>query len=202
MIAHLRGVLLEKHPNQAIVDVGGVGYELTIPVSTFTTLPDVGGETKLRVHTHVREDALTLFGFATREEKALFEKLISVSGIGPKLAVTVLSGLAASELINAIRSGDVHSLVRIPGIGKKTAERLILELKEKMDIATGAVGAAATVAGKPKPGFTSDEEDVISALLNIGANRASAESAVIKAKAESGGADFESLFRVALRLLR
>jgi Holliday junction DNA helicase RuvA len=202
MIAHLRGVLLEKHPNQAIVDVGGVGYELTIPVSTFTTLPDVGDETKLRVHTHVREDALTLFGFATREEKALFEKLISVSGIGPKLAVTVLSGLAAAELINAIRTGDVQSLVRIPGIGKKTAERMVLELKEKMDIATGAVGAAAVAGGRPKPGFTSEEEDVISALLNIGANRASAEAAVMKAKAESGRQDFEALFRVALRMLR
>ena len=193
---------MEKHPNQAVVDVGGVGYELTIPVSTFTTLPDVGGEARLRVHTHVREDALTLFGFASKEEKALFERLISVSGIGPKLAVTVLSGLAAAELVNAIRSGDVQQLVRIPGIGKKTAERIVLELREKMDIATGAVGAAVAAGGKPKPGFTSDEEDVISALLNIGSNRAAAEAAVMKAKAEAGAADFETMFRVALRMLR
>src|SRR6266496_4111924 len=111
MIAHLRGVLLEKHPNQAIVDAGGVGYDLTIPVSTFTSLPDPGGEVRLRVHTHVREDAIALFGFSTREEKALFEKLISVSGIGPKLGITILSGLAATELVNAIRNGDLQPLV-------------------------------------------------------------------------------------------
>lgn len=201
MIAHLRGVVLEKHPNQIIVDVAGVGYELTIPVSTFTALPDAGGEVRLRVHTHVREDAISLFGFSTREEKAIFEKLISVSGIGPKLAVTILSGLAASDLINAIRNGDVQQLVRIPGIGKKTAERMVLELREKLDITAGT-SAPAAAAGKPKPGFTSDEEDVISALMNIGANRASAESAVIKAKADTPGATFETLFRVALRLLR
>src|ERR1017187_5155446 len=113
MIAHLRGVLLEKHPNQAIVDVQGVGYELTIPVSTFTSLPETGAEVKLRVHTHVREDALSLFGFTTREEKAMFEKLLSVSGIGPKLAITILSGLATMELVNAIRNGDIAQLVRI-----------------------------------------------------------------------------------------
>jgi Holliday junction DNA helicase RuvA len=201
MIAHLRGVLLEKHPNQVILDVGGVGYELTIPVSTFSSLPNPGVEARLRVHTHVREDALVLFGFNTREEKALFEKLISVSGIGPKLAVTILSGLAASELVNAIRNGDLQQLVRIPGIGKKTAERIVLELREKMDIAVGA--AAVTPAGsKPKPGFTPDEEDVISALMNIGANRASAEAAVLKAKSESASESFEVLFRVALKVLR
>lgn len=199
MIAHLRGALLEKHPNQAIVDVQGVGYDLTIPVSTFTTLPDAGGEVRLRVHTHVREDAIALFGFATREEKTLFEKLISVSGIGPKLGITILSGLAATELVMAIRNGDLQQLVRIPGIGKKTAERLVLELREKLDI---VAGPAATAASKPKPGFTANEEDVISALMNIGANRASAEAAVIKAKSESTSHDFETLFRVSLKLLR
>jgi holliday junction DNA helicase RuvA len=201
MIAHLRGVLLEKHPNLVIVDVSGVGYELTIPVSTFTSLPDAGGEVRLRVHTHVREDAISLFGFTTRDEKTLFEKLISVSGIGPKLAVTILSGLAAPDLITAIRSGDVQQLIRIPGIGKKTAERMVLELREKVDAAMG--GASVAVAGgKPKTSFSADEEDAISALLNIGANRASAETAVNKAKAESPGAAFEVLFRTALRLLR
>lgn len=202
MIAHLRGVLLEKHPNQAIVDVQGVGYDLTIPVSTFTSLPDTGMEVKLRVHTHVREDALSLFGFSTREEKAMFEKLISVSGIGPKLAITILSGLAAMELVNAIRNGDVATLVRIPGIGKKTAERMVLELREKLDVVAGAATVAAAVPGKPKPGFTADEEDAISALMNIGANRASAEAAVMKAKITVETQNFESLFRVALKLLR
>ncbi len=201
MIAHVRGIVLEKHPNQVIVDVQGVGYDLTIPVSTFTALPDAGQEVRLRVHTHVREDALTLFGFSTAEEKTLFEKLISVSGIGPKLAVTILSGMAATELVTAIRKGDLQMLVRIPGIGKKTAERMVLELREKLDMLTGAV-TSSTVAGKPKSSFTADEEDVLSALMNIGATRASAESAVLKAKSETQAVDFESLFRVALRLLR
>lgn len=201
MIAHVRGIVLEKHPNQVIVDVQGVGYDLTIPVSTFTALPDAGHEVRLRVHTHVREDALTLFGFSTAEEKALFEKLISVSGIGPKLAVTILSGMAATELVTAIRKGDLPMLVRIPGIGKKTAERMVLELREKLDMLTGAV-TSASAAGKPKSSFTADEEDVLSALMNIGATRASAESAVLKAKSETQATDFEPLFRVALRLLR
>lgn len=201
MIAHLRGVLLEKHPNQAIVDVQGVGYELTIPVSTFTSLPDAGGDVKFRVHTHVREDAISLFGFSTRDEKILFEKLISVSGIGPKVAITALSGLPAAELIAAIRTGDLAQLVRIPGIGKKTAERIVLELREKLDLLAGAAAATAG-APKPKPGFTTDEEDVISALMNIGSNRQSAEGAVMKAKSETSATDFESLFRTALKLLR
>ena len=135
MIAFLRGAVLEKHPNLVIVDVNGVGYELTIPVSTFTALPDVGGTVKLRVYTQVREDAIALFGFHTADEKALFEKLILVSGIGPKLAVTVLSGLAAPDLVAAIRNGDLQTLVRVPGIGKKTAERMVLELKDKLDFA-------------------------------------------------------------------
>lgn len=200
MIAHLRGVVLEKHPNLAIVDVQGVGYELTIPVSTFTALPETGGETKLRVHTHVREDAISLFGFSTREEKLLFEKLISVTGIGPKLAITILSGLAAAELINAIRNGDLQQLVRIPGIGKKTAERLVLELREKLDIVAGPAALAA--GAKPKPGFSANEEDVISALMNIGANRPAAEAAILKAKTETSAGDFEVLFRTALRHLR
>src|SRR5215475_1757697 len=137
MIALLRGVLLEKHPNQAVVDVGGVGYDVTIPVSTFSHLPEAGAEVRLRVHTHVREDAIALYGFLTVDEKALFERLISVSGIGPKLAVTILSGLAAADLIQAIRRGEVDRLVRIPGIGKKTAERLVLELRDKLPAAAG-----------------------------------------------------------------
>src|SRR5512133_704427 len=121
MIAQLRGTLLEKHPNQAVVETGGVGYDVTIPISTFTHLPEAGAEVKLRIHTHVREDAIALFGFLTQDEKAMFERLISVGGIGPKLAVTILSGLNAVDLIHAIRRGEVDRLVRIPGIGKKTA---------------------------------------------------------------------------------
>src|SRR5258705_13824695 len=143
MIALLRGVLLEKHPNQAIVDAGGVGYDVTIPVSTFTHLPEAGVEVRLRIHTHVREDALSLYGFLTQDEKSLFEKLIGVSGIGPKLAVTILSGLAAGELILAIRNGAIDQLVRIPGVGKKTAERMILELRDKLMSLTTTPGAAA-----------------------------------------------------------
>src|SRR6266699_3942277 len=137
MIALLRGVLIEKHPNQAIVETGGVGYDVTIPVSTFTHLPEAGAEVRLRIHTHVREDDLSLYGFFTQDEKALFEKLISVSGIGPTLAVKILSGLAAADLILSIRRGEVEKLVKIPGIGKKTAERMVLELRDKLPADTG-----------------------------------------------------------------
>src|SRR5271170_5487063 len=126
MFAHLRGVLLEKHPNQAIVEAGGVGYDVTIALSTFAKLPDVGAEVRLRIHTHVREDALALYGFLSQDEKGLFEKLISVSGIGPKMAMAVLSGIPAVDLIANIRRGEVDRLVRIPGVGKKTAERMVL----------------------------------------------------------------------------
>src|ERR1700690_1196298 len=137
MIALLRGVLLEKHPNQAIVEAGGVGYDVTIPVSTFTRFPEAGAEVRLKIHPHVREDALALYGFLTQDEKALFEKLISVSGIGPSLAVKILSGLAAPDLILSIRRGEVERLVRIPGVGKKTAERMVLELRDKLPAVSG-----------------------------------------------------------------
>ncbi len=200
MIALLRGSLLEKHPNQAIVDTGGVGYDVTIPVSTYTHLPDAGAEVLLRIHTHVREDALSLYGFLTQDEKALFEKLIGVSGIGPKLAVTILSGLAAPDLINAIRRGEVERLVRIPGIGKKTAERMVLELRDKLPAVTGEEPPAAA-AGALSP----VEQDVLSALLNLGCARPQAEAAVRKAKAgapAATAADFEPLFRRALELVR
>jgi holliday junction DNA helicase RuvA len=196
MIALLRGVLVEKHPNQAIVDVGGVGYDVAIPVSTFSRLPDAGAEARLHIHTHVREDALTLFGFSTPEEKALFEKLIGVSGIGPKLAITVLSGLAAGDLIAAIRRGEVERLVRIPGIGKKTAERMVLELRDKLPAAAGDEQAT------PAPALDAVDQDVLSALLNLGCARPQAETAVRKAKAAGTPADFESLFRKALELVR
>ncbi len=200
MIAHLRGILLEKHPNQAIVEAGGVGYDVTIPVSTFTALPAAGAEVKLRIHTVVREDAILLFGFHSSEEKVLFEKLISVSGIGPKLGVTVLSGIVAADLVRVIRAGDVASLTRVPGIGKKTAERMVLELRDKME------GLGASPAGEAKgPAavvFSQDENDVISALVNLGSQRPAAEAAVKKAAAETGGQGFEPLFRRAMELLR
>src|SRR5262249_44878518 len=142
MFAHLRGILLEKHPNQAVVEAGGVGYDVTIAVPTFTRLPEVGSEVRLRIHTHVREDALALYGFLSQDEKGLFEKLISVSGIGPTLAVKVLSGLAAPDLILSIRRGEVEKLVKLPGVGKKTAERMVLELRDKLPAVTGEEPAA------------------------------------------------------------
>jgi holliday junction DNA helicase RuvA len=200
MIAHLRGTLLEKHPNVVIVDVSGVGYEVTIPVSAFSSLPEKGQTVQLHIHTHVREDALALFGFLSPGDKTLFEKLIGVSGIGPKLAVTALSGLSTSDLVVAIRSGSVEQLVRIPGVGKKTAERMILELRDKLDL-LGAASQTQTAAA-PKSSFSATEEDVISALMNFGANRASAEAAVTKARSSSESNDFDPLFRRALKLVR
>jgi Holliday junction DNA helicase RuvA len=197
MIALLRGVLLEKHPNQAIVDAAGVGYDVTIPVSTFTKLPDAGAEVRLRIYTHVREDVLALYGFLTQDEKALFEKLISVSGIGPTLAVKVLSGLAAPDLILAIRRGEVEKLVKLPGVGKKTAERMVLELRDKLPPITGEEPAA-----PPAEAFSPVDQDVLSALLNLGCGRPQAEAAVRKAKATGAAAEFEPLFRRALELVR
>ena len=201
MIAFLRGKLLEKHPNQVIVETGGVGYDVVIPISTFSALPDAGSEVKLRIHTHVREDALSLFGFLTTDEKTIFEKLISVSGIGPTLAIKVLSGMATSDLTAAIRNGHVEQLVRIPGVGKKTAERIVLELKDKLEgvAAMAAVGVPATLATSA---LSVIEQDVMSALLNLGCNRASAEAAVRKAKTAGAPADFEPLFRKSLELVR
>jgi Holliday junction DNA helicase RuvA len=199
MIAYLRGALLEKHPNLVIVETNGVGYEVTIPVSAYSSLPEKGAEVRLHIHTHVREDALALFGFVSASDKALFEKLITVSGIGPKLAVTALSGLAAAELAAAIRSGAIEQLVRIPGVGKKTAERMVLELRDKLDL-TG-LPARAEVASA-KPALNATEEDVISALMNFGATRAAAEAAVNKARSSTEPNDFDPLFRRALKLVR
>lgn len=198
MIAYLRGLLLEKHPNMVVVDVHGVGYEVVIPVSAYSSLPGLGAEVGLHIHTHVREDALALFGFVSAADKALFEKLITVSGIGPKVAITALSGLAAPELAAAIRSGAVEQLVRIPGVGKKTAERMVLELRDKLDLGVPARSDAATA----KPTFGGVEEDVISALMNFGAARSAAEAAVTKARSSSEPNDFDALFRRALKLVR
>ena len=197
MIAFLRGSLLEKHPNSVVVDVGGVGYEVTISVTTFSSLPDTGAEVRLRIHTHVREDALALFGFMTHDEKTLFEKLISVSGIGPKLAMSVLSGLSAGDLVSAIRGSQADKLVRIPGVGKKTAERIVLELRDKLE---GIGGAPVTPAPKAQI-LTELEADVLSALVNLGCQRSAAETAIRKASATAPSADFETLFRRSLELV-
>jgi Holliday junction DNA helicase RuvA len=194
MIAHLRGRLLAKHPNQAIVETGGVGYNVTISVPTFSDLPAVGGELALHIHTHVREDSIALYGFLRPAEKQLFEKLISVSGIGPRLAITILSGMAADEMVGAIRSNDIARLTRIPGIGRKTAERLVLELRDKLPPTTlpQAAAEAATSAV---------EEDVLSALLNLGYQRAAGEKAVSSAAKNGKDSSFESMFRHALAIL-
>jgi holliday junction DNA helicase RuvA len=199
MIAHLRGTLFEKHPNQVVVEAAGVGYDVQIPISTFTSLGEEGSAVSLRIHTHVREDALLLFGFGTQQEKVLFERLISVNGIGPKLAITVLSGLATGDLIQAIRSADVQRLIRIPGVGKKTAERIVLELKDKLVFGSESPGAQPQTAG---PVFGALDQDVLSALLNLGCARPAAEEAIRKAKAKGAGEQFEPLFRAALALVR
>jgi holliday junction DNA helicase RuvA len=192
MIAHLRGRLLSKHPNQAIVECGGVGYDVVITVPTFADLPEAGSEVALFIHTHVREDQLALFGFLRAEEKKLFEKLLVVSGIGPKLAVTILSGMKTPDMVGAIRSGDVARLTKIPGIGKKTAERMILELKDKLEEFTAA---------PLPPAVTPLEDDVISALVNLGYQRPVAERALAVASRSGAAGSFDKLFREALAVL-
>ena len=199
MIGHLRGILLEKHPSNVVVEAAGVGYEVFIPVSTYTQLPDVGAEVKLRIHTHVREDAFLLYGFASLEERTIFEKLITVSGIGAKVALGVLSGIAPGDLLSALGSGDVAMLTRIPGIGKKTAERMIVELKDKIESMAAGLPSSSVIATSP---LNALEQDVLSALVNLGSQRTAAEAALKKAKAENVATDFESLFRRALQLVR
>ncbi len=189
MIAHLRGRLISKHPNQAIVEAAGVGYDVTISIPTFSDLPAMGGEVALHIHTHVREDAIALFGFLRAEEKQLFEKLITVSGIGPKLAITILSGMAASDLVGSIRANDYARLTKIPGIGKKTAERMCVDLRDKLE----GFGEM-----QPVKALSGIEEDVISALTNLGYQRALAEKAVERAVASAGKENFDAVFRTAL----
>jgi Holliday junction DNA helicase RuvA len=197
MIAHLRGRLLEKHPNRVIVDVNGVGYDVHVPLSTFYEMAETGEEIALRIHTHVREDALLLYGFATPLELQIFERLISVSGIGPKLALAVLSGIEPNELVSAIRTANVARLTGIPGIGKKIAERIGLELKDKMASFVAAEMAAShtTAAGETL------RDDVLSALMNLGYHRPLAERAVDSALKKSAGSSFETLLKHALREL-
>ena len=191
MIAHLRGKLLAKHPNQAVVETAGVGYDVVISVPTFSDLPAAGAEVALHIHTHVREDQIALYGFLRPAEKLLFEKLITVSGIGPKLAITILSGMAADDMVGAIRGNDVARLTRIPGIGKKTAERMVLELRDKLPEA----GPASTLT---VPAMSATEEDVLSALMNLGYQRAAAEKALAAVSKKGGAGSFDMLFREAM----
>jgi holliday junction DNA helicase RuvA len=193
MIAHLRGKLLVKHPNQAIVETGGVGYDIAISVPTFSDLPAQGSEVALHIHTHVREDQISLYGFMRPSEKTLFEKLLTVSGIGPKLAITILSGMAADEMTGAIRGNDVVKLTKIPGIGKKTAERMVLELRDKLPKPETETAAPTTISPV--------EEDVLSALMNLGYQRPVAEKALTVATRSGGNKSFDMIFREALGVL-
>jgi Holliday junction DNA helicase RuvA len=194
MIAHLRGKLLSKHPNQVVVETGGVGYDVNISVPTFSELPANGSEVALHIHTHVREDVIALYGFLRPAEKQLFEKLMTVSGIGAKLAITILSGMAADEMAGAIRGNDLARLTRIPGIGKKTAERMVLELRDKLP----------PVAGTSMPtlsAMSAMEEDVLSALINLGYQRATAEKVLASVIKSGNTGSFDALFREALARL-
>ncbi len=197
MIAHLRGQLLSSHPNQVVIECAGVGYDIAISVATYSALPAVGKEAKLHIYTKVAEDQLALYGFADPQEKSLFEKLLLISGIGPRLAITVLSGVAADRLVTAIRSGDHATLVKIPGIGKKTAERIVLELKDKLDDL-----AQAPIASAPSHGPAGD--DALSALINLGYPRPIAQKAIEAALARdpAAGTTFETLFRAAMSSIR
>src|SRR6516165_8154439 len=187
MIGLLRGRLLDKRPNQVILDVGGVGYLVAIPLSTFATLGELHAEVTLLIHTHVREDAFSLYGFLSHREKHLFELLLGASGVGPSVALKILSGMNVEELIPAIRTGDLARLTRIPGVGRKTAERMVVELKDKLE--TVAVEAEKTAATSP----AGVEADVKSALINLGYEERAAEAAVAKAKRESDTNSFENL---------
>jgi len=193
MIAHIRGRILAKAPNQVIVECGGVGYDVTIAVPTFSELPEAGNEAALYIYTHVREDQISLFGFLRPEEKLLFEKLISVSGIGPTLAIKMLSGIDAREIVGFIQRGDVARLTKLPGIGKKIAERTVLELKDKLKM----FGATPE---QPVMLTSAIEEDVLSALVNLGFQRAAAEKA-LAAEGPAKGRSFEELFRATMASL-
>jgi Holliday junction DNA helicase RuvA len=195
MIGQLRGRLADKRPNQVLVDVGGVGYVVLVPLSTFAALGELHTEVTLLIHTHVREDALALYGFVSSREKHLFELLISASGVGPSLALKILSGMSVDELVPAIRANDLGRLTKIPGVGRKTAERIVVELRDKLD---------AVVVEAQRPAASSPagvEADVVSALINLGYEARTAEKAVEEARKESGSANFEKLLRAALQAL-
>ncbi len=195
MIGQLRGRLAEKRPNQVLVDVGGVGYVVLVPLSTFAALGELHTEITLLIHTHVREDALSLYGFVSSREKHLFELLISASGVGPSLALKILSGMSVDELVPAIRGNDLARLTKIPGVGRKTAERMVVELKDRLE---------AVVVEVERPAASSPEgveADVVSALINLGYEARVAEKTVEEARKESGAANFEKLLRAALQAL-
>ena len=196
MIAHLRGKLIFKQPGQAIVEAAGVGYDVAISIPTFTALPSVGAEAALHIHTQVSDDQIALFGFLDREEKRLFERLITVGGVGPKLAIKILSGLSVERTVQAIRGQDHAQLTHIPGVGKKLAERLVVELKDKLD--DFAVAPAQPSVQGPAV------DDVLSALTNLGYQRAATEKAIAQAiaKDKALAADFDGLFRGALKIIR
>ena len=189
MIARLRGKLIEKEPARVVVDVNGVGYEVSIPLTTFTAMPESGAEVSVDIYTHVREDVIALYGFSSRQERRVFERLISISGIGPRLAITILSGGSVEGLVGAIRRGDLARLTAIPGVGKKTAERIVIELRDKLKDMTEE-------ALKPTV-----EVDVISALENLGYPRAMIEAAVRRAADGEHDASFEVLFKRTLQIL-
>ncbi len=195
MIAQLRGRILEKHPNRLVIDVNGVGYDVAVPLSTFYGLGEPGSDITLRIHTHVREDQLALYGFATRLELDLFERLIGISGIGPKVALAVLSGIEPSDLVRAVERADLARLTAIPGVGKKTSERIVLELKDRLPrvSVTAAAGAA--------PETPAVKDDVLSALINLGYHRPLAERAVDVAIKAMPDVDFERTLKQALREL-
>src|SRR5450432_2408902 len=195
MIGQLRGRLTDKRPNQVLVDVGGVGYIVQVPLSTFAALGELHTEVTLLIHTHVREDTLSLYGFLSSREKHLFEMLLSASGVGPSLALKILSGMSVEELVPAIRGNDLGRLTKIPGVGRKTAERMVVELKDKLDAVT--VEAERPAASSP----AGVEADVVSALVNLGYEARTAEKAVEEARKESGAANFEKLLRAALQAL-
>ena len=197
MIAHLAGALREKHLQRLIVDVGGVGYEVIVPLSTMYAIGEPGARVELRIHTHVREDALQLYGFATGLEQMLFEKLIAISGIGPKVALSILSGIEPAELTRAIRTSDVARLTRIPGVGKKTAERVVLELKDRLPASITAVPEPAE-SGAPGDDVRGD---LLSALTNLGYQRAAVEKTVDKVIAAAEDRSFEPLLRATLKQL-
>ena len=195
MIGLLRGRLLDKRPNQVILDVGGVGYLVAVPLSTFAALGDLHAEVTLLVYTHVREDALALYGFLSAREKHLFELLLGASGVGPTLALKILSGMNVEELIPAIRSGDLARLTKIPGVGRKTAERMVVELKDKLE-------SVAVETEQPAPSSAAGvEADVKSALLNLGYDERTADAALATSKREAGTSNFENLLRITLTAL-
>jgi Holliday junction DNA helicase RuvA len=197
MIAFLTGRLLEKHPNRVTVDVHGVGYDVAVPLSTFYALGEPGTDVSLRIHTHVREEALALFGFATPLEQLLFERLIAISGVGPRLALAVLSGIEPAELVRAVRSQDTARLTSIPGVGKKTAERIGLELKDRLPTHVVASAGAPEAAGEG----AGLRDDLLSALVNLGYQRAAAEKAIDRVIRGAGDASFEASLREVLKTL-